>query len=76
MTERSWVQIPPGAGLFFFSSLSFQQVPRGDAALLIFLTKMNANGLSERETKQAYRAHNYQDCYILNSNWVVHKTQV
>ena len=41
MTERSWVQIPPGVGLFF-SSLSYQkcvlnQVPCGGASLLIFL---------------------------------------
>ena len=52
MSERSWVLIPPGAGLF--SSLSvvslLNQVPNGGATLLIFLQKCLAVQL---EPKQA-----------------------
>ena len=38
MTEKSWVRIPPGAGLFSlrFSILS-EVVPNGGATLLLFL---------------------------------------
>ena len=43
MTDRSWVQIQLGTGLFYllhpFSSASLIQVPHGGAALLIFLYK-------------------------------------
>ena len=51
MSERSWVLIPPGAGLF--SSLSvvslLNQVPNGGATLLIFLQKCLAVQLEPAE---------------------------
>ena len=44
VTERLWVRIPQGAGLFSLlfplSSASLIQVPRGGATLLIFLQKI------------------------------------
>ena len=62
MTERSWVRIPPGAGLFS-SSLSFSvtliyqlcalnQVPYGGATLLVFPGK-NGCLTVQLEAKQA-----------------------
>ena len=69
MTERSWVQIPPGAMLFpslLYPVCLLNQLPRGGATLLIFLIILIKCicGTMQLEAKEVYYPWIEQ-----NNNW-------